>query len=161
MTLKLRQASLAISLLALSFQAFAQPPASSMKASDVESQFNYQSDYICNAKLGNLVTTGNLDVATLNTQRFGFPYPVQIKNLWLKASGETDWHRFDFDSTLNFTKYKGIRFALNGQNSNCQNGQVTTQVSDNPKKEAVITAEICTSTSLKLAQVQILFEAIN
>lgn len=161
MTPKLRQASLAMSLLALSFQAFAQPPASTIKAPDVESQFNYQSDYICNAKLGNLVTTGTLDVATLNTQRFGFTYPVQIKNLWLKASGETDWHRFDFESKLNFSKYKGIRFALNAQNSNCQNGQVMTQVSDNPKKEAVITANVCTPKALETAQVQILFEAVN
>jgi len=140
-------------MIALSFQVFAeQAPVS---------QLNYQDDYICNATTGNVITSGILDVADLQSQRFGFTYPVQITTVWLKGDGQTGWHQLKFNSTLNFDAYKGIRVAIKPQNTNCKTGEITTSVKDNVKKEAVITANVCTPQALETAQVQILFEAVN
>ena len=160
MNLTLLQFSIAMALITISLHPHAEE-ISTENASIPVAEFNYQNDYICTAKPGNLITSGKLDFSSVNTQRFGFTYPVKVKSIWLKDEVQSNWIQFELNSKLRFAKYKGIRFDINQTTSHCSQGDVSTMVKDNHKKEALVSVNLCTSAALNADQIQILFEAVN
>ena len=155
--------ALSVVLVSLSLQVFAESstPQTNVALTSPNADLNYQNDYICNAKVGNVITSGTLDFASTNQHRFGFTYPVKVNTVWVKEDGQASWHRYELESKPNFAAYKGIRLELHQKTSGCQTGEIATRIADNVKKEAMISADLCASEPLNTAQVQILFEAIN
>ena len=151
--------SIAAIVLTTALSAKAETPRSASDTLQPIADFNFQDDYICNAKPGNLVTTGNIDFLTSKKQRFGFTYPVTMLNIWVKQMG-ADWQVFDLANAVNLDAYEGVRVQLEQQTQDCKQGEVAVSV-NREFKETLITAQVCYSGSMQKADAQVLFEALK
>lgn len=121
-------------------------------------QLNFQNDYICNAKRGELITSGEFDVSSLASQRFGFPYAASVAEIWIKSDTHIEWQKWNLPTQIELKKYEGVRFQLSSQASDCELDSIT-MTSENKPKERLIKAQVCSSEPIKNAKVQITFAA--
>ena len=126
--------------------------------SSTSAQLNFQNDYICNAKRGEMITSGEFNVSSLGTQRFGFPYPARVADIWIKGDVQVEWKKWNLPTEIELKKYEGVRFELSNQSSVCELGSITMTSEDKPK-ERFIKAQVCSSEPIKNAKIQITFVA--
>ena len=74
------KALIVITLFSQSISLQAQNTVSQMEIAPV-TDLHFQNDYICNAKVGDLITSGTLNFDSSQAHRFGFTYPVKVHKM--------------------------------------------------------------------------------